>query len=408
VIEGSQLQGRRRSWKLASAMGRPIVVLLLLQLMGGMMFSPQRTFYPVYVKGLGYSAVMIATIATVNQAMGLIASLVGGALSDGLGRKWTLLLGNVGFVLGAAIFVTASPGWIGLLWALTGFSMGLHTLGGQSYLMDNAAPHYLGLLAAFFNWGYTLGGTLSSPAAGFLLERWDYGTFGTALAIFALGTVSVNVFALPSSPADARRQPASWKRLFGYGEIAARPTVVVLVLLRFLPTVYWGMALLLIPLLLDAAGATKMAIAWYATVSQLTASVAQLIVGQATDRLGPKVPTVIVYSALVLSVLATGLLPDQVWGVFLFGTLGTAAAWSLSTLLPSWVAQVTVSQERGRVLGWIHLWWNLAMIVGSMVGGALYERWAGVPFLLAGALNVFSIALAFVFFQMVRRARGAR
>jgi predicted MFS family arabinose efflux permease len=86
------------------------------------------------------------------------------------------------------------------------------------------------------------------------------------------------------------------------------------------------------------------------------------------------------------------------WSVFAFGTGGTAAAWSLSTLLPSLVARVTEPAERGRVLGWIHLWWNAAMIAGSLLGGALYDRGAGLPFLIAGALNVASVGLVFVFF----------
>ena len=51
------------------------------------------------------------------------------------------------------------------------------------------------------------------------------------------------------------------------------------------------------------------------------------------------------------------------------------------------------------MLGWVHLWWNVGMIVGAMIGGALYERQPGLPFLVAGLLSVFSIALSFAFFR---------
>jgi MFS family permease len=391
-----------------SVLGRPILVLLLLQLMGGMMLSPQRTFFPVYVKELGYPALLISTLATVRQAMGLLASLVGGSLSDLLGRKWTLLLGQIGFLASALIFVSPLPGPIAVLWALGGLGMGLHTLGGQSYLMDNAHPAYLGLLTAFYNWGYTLGGTLSSPVAGFLLDRWDYRVFGGALAILALGTIAANLTALPRSPVQGARPAAPWKKLFGYGDIAARAPVVLLVILRFLPTVYWGMALLLIPLLLDAAQASKTTIALYATVSQVIASLAQIVAGRAVDRFGCRWPTAVTFSVLVASALGTGVWSGRLWGIVTFGTLGAAAAWSLSTLLPSWAAQVAEPRERGRVLGWVHLWWNLAMIVGSMLGGSLFERWSGLPFLLAGALNVLAIAVAFAFFRTAAREKAVQ
>ena len=418
-----------------AALNRPIVVLFVLQLMGGMMLSPHRTFYPVYVSELGHSALLISTMATAGSLMGLIASLVGGSLSDSLGRKWTLFLGQIGFLLGSLVFLTRSPGWIAFLWAVSGFGMGLHTLGGQSYLIDAAHTSYLGILAAFYNWGYTLGGTLSSPIAGLLLDRWNFPVFGLTLATFAVATLAVNGFLLPKSPAaratSAGRGPARAtpsgvplgasgggtpppasrggalpRALFGYADIARRPTVALLVLLRFLPTLYWGMAVVLMPLLLNATGATKTTIALYATVSQVCAALAQLAIGRAIDRLGPRWPALVAFAALVLSILGTGILPGQTWSVFLFGTAGTAAAWSLSTLLPSLVAHVTVQQERGRVLGWVHLWWNLAMMIGSLLGGYLFERSAGLPFLVTGAVNILSVALVVVFFQVAARAKG--
>jgi MFS family permease len=377
-----------------------MTVLLILQLMGGMMLSPQRTFFPIYVQEMGHTAVLISTLAAVRQMMGLIASLVGGTLSDTWGRKWTLLAGQVGFLLGSIVFLTPQSGWIAVLWALSGFGMGLHTLGGQSYLVDAAPPRHLGTLSALYNWGYTVGGTLSSPIAGLLLDRGGYRVFGAALTAFALLTTAVNVLFLPQQSTQTSRETASRKKLFGYGDIATRPPVIVLTLLRFLPTIFWGMALILIPLLLNAAGTPKTAIALYATVSQVIAALAQMATGRAADRWGARWPTAIVYSALVVGILGIGAMPGQSGALYAFGTLSTAAAWSLSTLLPLLVARVTVPQERGRVLGWIHLWWNAGMIAGAMAGGVLFERRASLPFLVAGVLNLVSIALAIAFFQM--------
>ena len=113
-------------------LNRPIVALLVLQLMGGMMLSPHFAFFPLYIKELGYSAILIANIAAAKQIAGLIASLIGGTLSDSLGRKRTLLLGNFGYLLSSFVFLIVSPNWIGLLWAIGGFGLGLATLGGES------------------------------------------------------------------------------------------------------------------------------------------------------------------------------------------------------------------------------------------------------------------------------------
>jgi len=393
----------RRSGGFLKALSRPMLVLLLLQLMGGMMLMPHRAFFPIYIQELGYGAALISMLSAMGMALSMLASLVGGTLSDRLGRKWTLLLGNVGFILGGLLFLTPGLGWIGTLWAVSGFCMGLHTLGGQSYLVDSAPSGYLGLSTALYNWGYTLGGALSSPVVGYVLDRWDYGAFGGSLTAFALLAVAINALYLPRLHAPARHSAAGPKALFGYATLARRPIVVLLVAMRFLPTLAYGVATVFLPLLLDSAGATKTVVAAYVTVSQAVASLAQVIVGRAADRWGAKWPTLLVYATLVVSVLGTGSLADRLWAVFAFGTAGAAAAWSLSTLLPGWVAQVTEASERGRVLGWIHLWWNVAMMLGSMLGGALYVHAPGLPFLVTGAMNALSIPLTFVFYRVATK-----
>ncbi len=384
------------------AITQPVATLLALQLMGGMILAPHLTFFPLYVKGLGHSSWIIASIVAAKQAAGLIASLTGGALSDALGRKRTLLLGNMGYLLASFAFLSTSPLWIGVLWTVGGLGLGLHTLGGQSYLMDVAASAHLGVLSALFNWGYTVGGVLSSPMAGWLLKRGGYNALGAVLVIFAAATVVINQFILPPSPATRHDRRA--KGLLGYGEIASRPIVWILAVLRFLPTFYYAMMLLLIPLLLDATGADETIIAWYSTVSWIVASLAQVVAGYAADRWGPERTAALAFAALLVSTAGIGGNPSRPWCVFSFGTVGLAAAWSLSTLLPTLVALVTAPYERGRVLGFIHLWWNLAMIVGSMVGGALFEISPALPFGVAGMAVVGAMGTLLHFHR--RRLKG--
>jgi len=104
--------------------------------------------------------------------------------------------------------------------------------------------------------------------------------------------------------------------------------------------------------------------------------------------------------------VGTGVLAGRLWALFAFGTIASAAAWSLSTLLPGWVSQIAGASERGRVLGWVHLWWNMAMMLGALLGGGLYERAVGLPFLVSGAVNVLSIGLAVAFYRVAAENYG--
>ncbi|MCD6288968.1 MAG: MFS transporter, partial [Anaerolineae bacterium] len=146
----------------------------------------------------------------------------------------------------------------------------------------------------------------------------------------------------------------------------------------------------------------------YATVSWMAASLSQAVVGHTADRWGPIPVTAITFVVLIGSMPGIALGSSSLWAVFLSGTVGIAAAWSLSTLLPTLVALATGPEERGRVLGFIHLGWNLAMIIGSMVAGALFEVTPGLPFVVAGLVNLGSIALLSIFRRSVQaRAAGS-
>lgn len=396
VTEATSLPGRLRG--LAATVGKPIAILLLLQLLAGVALSPQRTFFPLYVKDLGFPVLVISGLATAQQVMGLIGSWIGGALSDTLGRKFSLLIGQAGAVFSGLAFIWPSAGWIAAFWTLAGLCGGVQTVGAQSYLVDAAQPGALGVMSALFNWGYTLGGAAGSPVGGLLLDYGSYRLFGVALVALGVAILVVNAVALPPLQKGAR---AARRGLFGYGDLALRRPVVLLTLLRFLPTCYWGMALILIPLQLDELGASRTSIATYAMVSQILAAVAQYAVGRAADRMHPGRPTLITLAALVVATTCGGLLITRLWAVFVFGALGTMAAWSLSVLLPTLAAQTAEPEERGRVLGWVHLWWNAGMIAGSLLGGALYPTHHGLPFLLAGLLNAGAIGVALLFVRTV-------
>ena len=89
---------------------------------------------------------------------------------------------------------------------------------------------------------------------------------------------------------------------------------------------------------------------------------------------------------------------NTVWGLFIFGVLGVAAAWSLSTLMYVWVADGVPKAEHASSFGLLHAVWSLSMITGSLLGGTLVRTFPGLPFLIAGLLNVGSLFLALAYY----------
>jgi len=190
------------------------------------------------------------------------------------------------------------------------------------------------------------------------------------------------------------------------GLASATPPVRLLAWMRFLPTVCYGMLLVFVPLLLKDAGASTTVIALYGTASSVCASLAQLAVGRIADRTGWKAPTAASYSTLATAALVIAALPNRLWVVFAGGTAAIAGAWSLSTLLPVQMTKAVEPSAVGRALGFIHLFWNLAMILAGLAGGVLFETWNGLPFLVGGAAAAAGLAAAAAFARRTEAPRG--
>ena len=387
----------------------PVAILLLVQLLNGIVVSAQRYFFPIYVSdSLGATAAFASSLVSVAQAAGMVAAMVGGGLTDTLGRKWTLVIGLGCFVMSSVAFLARAPWLVGALWVVSGLATSLESLGAQSYLIRAAGNRHIGTISAFYHWGFTLGGALGSPFAGYILDTRGYTVFATWLIGFAAVNLVLAVALMPSHQqrqTDQERQ--RWHRaLAGYLHVVRQPLVVRLGLMRFLPTCYYGMSGVLVPLLIYARTGTKISVAAFATTSQVLATLAQLVTGRFADRVGPQTPTRIAMGAVALAALGQAAFARQPWGLFAFGCLGVAAAWSLSTMMLVLVSGATSHHEQGRVLGALALVWNLAMVLSVLVGGVLVEVSAGLPFAVASVLGLAGVLVVVSYFRQLGHGHG--
>ena len=181
------------------ARSRAVPLLLAVQLLTGIVVAPALTFFPVYLKELGLSAVLISGIVTLQRVMGLGSSLVGGRMVDTIGAKRTIVAGQVLYFAATLLFLARGPWWIALVWAVYGIGNGPASLGAMSYLIEKADRARLGMLTALLYWGITLGGAIGNPLAAALLGRTDWRGLVPFTALPAVGIVLVTAIALPRS-----------------------------------------------------------------------------------------------------------------------------------------------------------------------------------------------------------------
>jgi DHA1 family inner membrane transport protein len=390
----------RKRWGVwRSAAWWPAAVLVLVQTLNGVWYGPQVTFFPVYLQEqLGLAPAVIGALVSGALVAGMAVALFGGALTGMLGSKWVLVCGLAFSVVGALAFLVSAPGLVAVLWFASGAGLALITIGGASYLTRLSARGSLGALASVYMLSFTLGGVIGNPIGGVIIERRGFAAFGLAeLAVIGFSALIAVLFMAYLK--DRSAEPASLHAFWaGALPMIRRAKVRLLLGLRCLPTIFYGMLTVLVPLLLNTLSDNKALVAAYGTTTLILASAAQLAAGRAADRWGARGPTIVAYSTIILSGLGLAITAGTVWGLFLFGVLGVAAAWSLSTLMYVWVADGVAKPDHASAFGLLHAVWSLSMIMGSLLGGWLVRSAAGLPFLVAGLLNTGAIFLALAYY----------
>jgi MFS family permease len=377
-------------------LNRRFVILWLIMFVNGIASAPVIALFSVYIDAdVHQTPLFAASYRAIFMLLGGLFSIAGGALCDSLGRKRTFLLGLSGSLALVSVFLVGNPLVLLLLFLYAGVTTGLLATAGQSYMMAAVPKTTMGTATAVYFLGYTLSSSIGNYAIGRIVDASSFRSAGLVLFVLALFTIIIAVPMLPALPLEGNGRTFSFAdTLAGYKQIVIRSEVMLLLGIRFIPTFYWGIATLLIPLLIYRATQSTADAARYASVSLLIAAAFQLLTGRIIDKVGYRAPVLITVSILPLAALFTALFARSLTGLFASGVLGAAAAWSLATTIPGLVRSVAGEAEQGRILGTTELAWSLGMFSGNLVGGQLVEFSPGLPFSIAALLLLPAIVMA--------------
>lgn len=359
-----------------AALTPALTVLLILQVFSGILVAPLLTLFTVYVeRELHRAPEFAANVRLISGITGGAMALVGGAVCDALGRKRSFLLAMTGITAAGLSFLTPSPLLIGLLAAYSGLMFGLGTVAGLAYVMETSPPRALALATGGYFLMGTLGNAVGSAAAGWVASAVPHG-YQILGAVMAVGHTLLLVVAwrlLPALPSP--ETPRTLEALTGgYGGLFARRTVWLLLALRFLPTVYWGCATFLMPLLLFRLTGAEKQPGLYVGASLIVSAICQLGAGRMVDQYGVRIPALVAVSLVTVAAMGQGLFTAHPWVLMGFGLLGAGAAWSVSITMTTLVRELSTEEERAKLLGVTHMAWSAGFMSGTLAAGYLAKR----------------------------------
>lgn len=356
---------------------------------------------PFIVREQAEQALIIGLLSALYALMQLIAAPILGAWSDQRGRRPILIACLLGSALAYSLLSLAI--WLGSLLLIVG-SVALGGIAGaslptaQAYITDRTSPaeraRGLGMVGAAFGFGLMLG-----PASGGLLSNFGLAVPTLAAALLALLNVGFASVALPESlPAERRTQhpmrPAGLPAQIAGALVS--PALRPLMLAIFLLNLAFAGLQSNFPLFSNTRfgwdpTANGLFFAFVGLCAILTQGV---LIGPLQRRLGE--PTLVIGG---LSLMAFGLgsaaLATAGWQLYpLVGLMACGMGLAIPALT-SIVTHRSAPAQQGATLGGMQAILSLALILGPIVAGLLFDRaGAQAPYLIGGLLVVGALGAA--------------
>jgi DHA1 family multidrug resistance protein-like MFS transporter len=180
------------------------MVAMILANLGGNMYGPLES---LYLKDLGASVTTIGLFYTLSQIVPLLLQILGGWVSDSLGRLRAIAIGSVfGTISQVILVLSRSWGWVLLS---SGVGAGARSLVGPSFdafIAENSSEHNR---ARVFGVTQTLFGIVSvigPPIGGWIVQNFN---FRTMLVVSALLYFAATVIRLIMAKRAAKPNPNS-------------------------------------------------------------------------------------------------------------------------------------------------------------------------------------------------------
>ena len=378
-------------------MSKRLITLVSILFINNTAIAAAHSLLPIYVeRDLGMAPVFTGALVATETAVGGCIAVGAGAMADRIGHRLVLVTGILGFSAGLLKFLTGIPWVLILLAVILGLAHGMRSTAAQSYLLSVTSRQSVGISAAAFFLGGTIGTAVSAAIAGPIIEAYGFG-------VYAYGGLALNL--IPAALTlrylqDIRPvRQSSGDRDLRTRDILKRRDVLLMGGLRFFPTAFFGVWSLTLPLLIFRATNSVLTTALYTAAGMGLSAVSQFIVGRWSDRCGRAQPIYTVLSILIIASAVAAFAWTSTEVLIVAGIVGIIGAWNMSVLVLATVRDRTAPFERNRVVGFVHALWSFGLLSGSLVAGASLDIHPTIPLLLATAANGAALLISIRLFR---------
>jgi len=355
---------------------------------------------PIYLTDLGASITQVGLVFTLTSVVILFLQILGGWISDSIGRLRAIAIGSVGGILGYAAMILA-PTWEWMLVALA-ISQVPYALVGPSFsafIAEQSTEENRGRVYGITDTIYQITGVIGPPLGGFLAGYYGFKvmlfvsgilySIAAGLRIWMATTVRFSTKALP-------------RQLTAKSFMTNLKTMAIMILGGGVLTwifitdgvrdIGFRLSWELQPLYLEQVGGlTIQQIGLLGSIFSIAMMFTPMLSGRLSDRYGERIPIssgfMLIFLALVIFLNASGFLGFAVvWAVFGIG-VGL-----LSPAYQSLISKVVPQKMLGTFTGLFHGSLGLISLPAPFIGARLWEKFnPQVPFMITAVAALLSV-----------------
>jgi MFS family permease len=355
------------------------MVAMVLANTGGNMYGP---LLPLYLKELNASVIQIGLFFTLSQIIPLALQILGGWISDSLGRLRSIAMGSVAGVFSYVGLILA-PTWQWVLFG-EGLSSITRSLVGPSFsafIAEESAEESRARVFGITETIFMVVTVIGPPLGGWLADTYSFRIMlGVAGGLYLIATIiRIGMARTASRGKEADPQKlsvTSLKRDLGlmFGMIMAGGLITWVLLTDGVRDVAFSMSFTLVPIYLnDIGGMSIQQIGWLESIFGIFMMLITIPAGWLADRKGDRVPIVMGFILEFLAMMAFIRVSDFI---------GYAAAWALfglgvgmmSPAYQSLISKAVPEKMRGTAFGLFQTSLGVVSLPAPWIGAQLWER----------------------------------
>jgi len=397
----------------------PILTRLLLLFMlamvlanlGGNMYGPLEA---LYLKELGAGVRQIGIFYTVSQIIPLLLQILGGWMSDSLGRLRSIAIGSVIGIFGYLPLILADRWeWVFAASALTAITRSLVGPSFDAFIADHSKPENRARLFGITQTLYGVVSVIGPLVGGYLVEG---AGFKGMLVVAAILYIIATLIRLAMAREAARGKEANPAKLTLIGLKGNLGAMVGLILAGGVFTwilitdgvrdIFFNMSFSFLAVFMeDIAGLTISQIGIMNSIFGVAMIAVMIPAGRLADKVGERVNISISFVLLAISFLILVLIPPMspIWAYGIGWVIAGIGVGLATPAYQSLISKAVPARHRGVAFGLFSTSLGLVSLPAPWIGGYLWENVnPTLPFILTAGASLVAVIPVWLKFKVTK------